>query len=209
MTPCSDAMARNRHDQQLRERIAQEAARIMATESVEDFRMAKDKAATRLGVSDHVQLPTNVEVEEALRAYQALFQEGSQPRTLQQLREVSLQAMEFLAVFNPRLVGAVLAGTASDHSPVQLHLFATTPEEVAIFLNDAGIPFDTAGCSLKLTRDERADYPGFRLLADDVCVELTVFPADGIRQAPLSPVDGRPMARASANRVRTLLADSS
>ena len=29
-------------------------------------------------------------------------------------------------------------------------------------------------------------------------VEATVFPLDGIRQAPVSPVDGKPMRRADA-----------
>jgi hypothetical protein len=32
-----------------------------------------------------------------------------------------------------------------------------------------------------------------------------VFPLDGIRQAPVSPVDGRPMRRADAAELETLL----
>jgi hypothetical protein len=36
-------------------------------------------------------------------------------------------------------------------------------------------------------------------------VDATVFPRDGIRQAPLSPTDGRPMRRAAASEVLALV----
>ena len=40
---------------------------------------------------------------------------------------------------------------------------------------------------------------------DDQSIEATVFPTDGIRQAPVSPVDGRPMKRANTVEVEALL----
>ena len=36
-------------------------------------------------------------------------------------------------------------------------------------------------------------------------VELVVFPLDGLRQAPPSPVDGRPMRRADVGEVAVLV----
>jgi hypothetical protein len=50
------------------------------------------------------------------------------------------------------------------------------------------------------------EYPGVRFEVDDQAIEATVFPTDGIRQAPVSPVDGRPMRRADAADVEALLA---
>jgi hypothetical protein len=44
-----------------------------------------------------------------------------------------------------------------------------------------------------------------RFALDDQAIEATVFPADGIRQAPVSPVDGRPMRRASIAEVEALI----
>ena len=49
-------------------------------------------------------------------------------------------------------------------------------------------------------------YPGQRFELEDQPIEVTVFPTDGIRQSPVSPVDGRPMKRASAIEVEALLA---
>jgi hypothetical protein len=36
-------------------------------------------------------------------------------------------------------------------------------------------------------------------------VDAVVFPVDGIRQSPASPVDGKPMRRASAAEVEAML----
>jgi len=36
-------------------------------------------------------------------------------------------------------------------------------------------------------------------------VDATVFPIDGIRQAPVSPVDGKPMRRIDADELEVLL----
>ena len=48
-------------------------------------------------------------------------------------------------------------------------------------------------------------YPGVHFEMDDFEIEATVFPTDGIRQAPVSPVDGKPMKRANAFEVEALL----
>ena len=57
----------------LRRALAQEAARIMAEHGIEDFLQAKRKAADRLAVHEVSVLPSNVEIEAALRAHQRLF----------------------------------------------------------------------------------------------------------------------------------------
>lgn len=178
----------------------------MADEGVRDFATAKRKAAERLGLPTNRHLPTNVEIEEALVAHQRLFRSDSQPAHLRRLRETARQAMQMLAGFQPRLVGPVLAGTADTHSPVNLHLFAETPEQVNLFLMERHIPHEWDERVLRLSADRQERYPMCRLLAGDVAVEMTVFPLKGLRQAPLSPVDGKPMRRAAIAAVEQLLA---
>ena len=99
----------------LRIRIAQEAARLISESGIRDYALAKRKAADQLQVSDLGQLPRNDEIEEALYQYQRLFRFDEQPRRLRYLRTVALRAMEFLAAFEPHLVGTVLRGTADQH----------------------------------------------------------------------------------------------
>lgn len=193
-------------DKHMRQRLAQEAARLMAEEGVQDFFTAKRKAAERLGAPHTQNMPRNKEIEEALQDYQRLFLGAEGAEQLGRLREAAVQAMRFFAPFEPRLAGSVLTGTAGAHSDVNLHLFADAPEEVNLFLMGAGIPFEVGLRRLRLNRETSGDIPSVRFLAGEQSIEALIFPANGIRQAPLSPVDGRPMERAALGRVEELLA---
>ncbi len=190
---------------QMRVRIAQEAARLMAEQGITDFYVAKRKAAQHLGAPDTRNMPRNAEVEEALAAYQRLFQAGEQAMHLNDLRLSATRAMRFLEDFNPRLVGSVLSGTAGPHSDINLHLFADTAEQVALFLMEQTIPYEDKLKRFRLGRDETREFPVFRFRAGEHAVELTVFPNEGRREAPRSPVDGKPMRRASLQDVELLL----
>lgn len=190
---------------QTRQRVAMEAARVMAEEGISDFHDAKKKAAQRLGVTARQDMPANQEIEFELRAYQSLFQGVNHEQVLEKLRNTALEAMRFLKQFEPRLVGPVLEGTAGTHASVQLHLFADTPEQVNLYLMEKGIPFDSAMQSVKYPNGERCNYPKMTFVAGETSMELTVFPPEGLRQAPCSPVTGRPMARSGMTAVEQLL----
>lgn len=189
----------------LRRALAQEAARVMAEHGIRDFLFAKRKAAERLGVTDNAVLPRNVEIEEALAQYQRLFRGNSHLESLYAQRQVALEAMRRLREFEPRLVGSVLSGTATEHADVQLHLFADSAESVAIKLMDAGIPHEVTERRVKMNAERVLAYPGVRFEIADQPIEVTVFPTDGIRQAPVSPVDGKPMRRANVVELEELL----
>ena len=112
---------RHRDAHRIRMLLAQECARIMAEEGIQDFRTAKRKAAFRLAVTDKGVMPDNAEIERALLDYQRLFHADRQAIRLRGLRETALEAMRFLARFRPRLVGSVLSGTAGPHAHIHLH----------------------------------------------------------------------------------------
>src|ERR1700761_9330662 len=190
----------------LRRALAQEAARVMAEHGVRDFLFAKRKAAERFGVTDGAVLPKNTEIESALVEYQRLFNGDSHTETLHAQRTAALQAMRQLSEFEPRLVGPVLSGTATEHSEVQLHLFSDTPETVTIWLMDQGIRHEVMAKRVKMNAERVLEYPGVRFEVDDQSIEATVFPTDGIRQAPVRPVDGKPMRRADVADLEALLA---
>ncbi|WHZ19533.1 MAG: hypothetical protein OJF55_001682 [Rhodanobacteraceae bacterium] len=192
---------------QLRRRVALEAARLISEHGIRDYQAAKRKAAQHVGVSDEGYLPRNREIEDALREHQRLFRAGEQPRALRARREAARGAMRFLARFEPRLVGAVLDGTADTHSPVTLHVFDDSPEAVTGFLRDHGIAFETHARTLRLDRERSAEFPVLHFDAGGVAVDVTVFPRDALRQAPLDRIDERPLQRASLATVDALLAE--
>ncbi|WP_414487645.1 hypothetical protein [Stenotrophomonas maltophilia] len=188
-----------------RHRLAHEAARLMAQGGIRDFHQAKLKAASRLGIHDDASLPRNVEIEDALREYQRLFAGPQHGNELQRRREAALRALEFLHAFAPRLVGPVLDGTADANSPVQVHLHSDDPEAVHRFLDEQGIPAESRVRRLRLDRERSLDVPVWVFSAEDLTFDLAVLPYDALRQAPLSPVDEKPMRRASQAQLRELL----
>ena len=190
---------------QLRRRIALEAARLISEHGIRDYGMAKRKAAAHVGVNDEGYLPRNREIEEALREHQRLFLADAQPDDLRRRREVARDAMRFLARFEPRLVGAVLDGTADAHTPISLHVFDDVPEAVAEWLREHCIAFDLRARSVRRDRGHSTEFPVLRFSADGIAVELTVFPRDALRQAPLDHIDARPRQRASLAMLEALL----
>lgn len=202
-------MTRRTHSRepQLRRAIAQEAARIMVEHGIDDFLLAKRKAAERLLVSsaNNTVLPKNEEIEAALVEHQRLFQSGRHEQQLHALRSAALRLMRLLDNFKPRLVGSVLSGSATAHSEINLHVFADRAEQIALRLEEIGIVSQHAEKRFRYDADRQLSYPSFKFVAGQQAVEIVVFPVDGIRQAPVSPVDGKPMARADRNEVENLL----
>lgn len=197
------------HDrlQRNRLRVAQEAARLMSEQGIRNFHHAKLKAAERLGILDTQALPRNLEIEQALREHQRLFLGDIQPQLLRQRREAAVEAMTFLALFEPRLVGAVLDGTADVHSAVCLHVYSDDGEAVVQYLREHGVPIEMQARRLRYSRTEQPEYPVLLFAADTVPFDLTVLPRNALRQAPLDRTDDRPMRRASLAQVETLLAE--
>jgi hypothetical protein len=207
---CSDSMPKKSpiEDDRARQLLAQEAARIIVDQGLRDYRIAKTKAAERLGMNSRGALPGNTEIEQAIAEHLLLFGGESHADFLYGLRSTAMSAMRLLEDFTPRLVGPVLAGTADDNSAINLHVFADSCEVVALFLADRGFACRLYERRLKTRRGRGVQpdiIPGYEFKFEGEPVEATVFPIDGIRQAPLSPIDGKPMRRADEKSVGALL----
>jgi hypothetical protein len=195
----------SRLEAQLRHQISVEAARIMSDEGVRDFQVAKRKAAERLSIPDNKHVPTNQEVEQALREYLELFHAKRLSGTLETLRECAVEAMHFFAEFKPRLVGSVLNGIVTPESRIQIHISADTSEDIGLLLTDHNIPFEETDKRLRYGGDRYETCPVYCFSADNNPIEVFVFNHKRGRETPLSPVDGRPMKRATITQVEELL----
>src|SRR5688572_4088912 len=190
----------------LRSAVAQEAARLMAEHGIQDYLLAKRKAAERYGVFDGAFLPKNTEIEAALISHQRLFGAAQHERSLQEQRRVAAEAMRLLEKFEPRLVGPVLSGSATEFADIQLHVFSDSAEAVYTHLIDGRFEYEVLERRMRLAPGRELSVPSVRFWIGDVTVEAFVFPRDGIRQAPVSPVDGKPMRRADRREVLQMLA---
>ncbi len=189
----------------LRASIAYEAARILNELGRCDYHTARTKAAQRLGCKDHKRLPNNSEIEQALLEYKQLFYSDDQAQTLHNLRQLALEAMSNLAQFSPRLVGQVLSGTADPHTPVQIHLFADNPEQVAFFLMERGIPYRESEKIASFPKGKKQRQPSFKFQSGDTEIELIWFTPKTIGHPPISSLDQKPEKRASLTQLKDLL----
>jgi len=196
----------NKKLKQTRRGIAAEAARIMATQAQYNFRRAKQKAAERLGIRASTALPSNAEVEDALRAYQQFYGGQQHKYQIQKMREIALRVMRSLASFYPRLVGPVLEGTANEHARVSLHVFNDPPDAIAVHLMDQGLVFRDEQRKIRWHDGSYRQVPLLITDTEDATIELALFSFVDLRQAPPSPVDGRPQKRAPLSEVEYLLA---
>lgn len=188
--------------------IADEAARIIQEQGVTDFRGAKAKALERLGLRAGGPLPSNGEIEIALAERNRIFRGDHHPRQLRRARVAAIEIMRCLSAFHPRLVGAVLSGNTTDHSPIELHLFSDAAEAVAISLDAIGIAHRPVQHRQRLRQGCIEHFPGYRFEAAEFEFSATVFPERRRRQSPLSPIDGRPMRRAGLREIERLVEDA-
>ena len=195
---------RNTRPNGLRTSIAAAAARIMAEDGIDDFALAKRKAARQLGASDMQALPGNDEIEAELHAYRSLYQAEEHPERLQALRRAALDAMRLLERFHPYLTGPVLAGTAGPYADIDLQLFPESGKEVEIFLLDLGVAYDCVE-TRRYTGDRARAVSLLRFEWEGARFNISVFDPRDHRTALKTSVAGRVMERAAAAEVAALV----
>lgn len=185
--------------------LANEAARIIQEQGLKDFRTAKDKAVERLGYRNAGTLPSNGEIEHALAERNRIFGGNAHLMHLGQLRQTAMNMMRALSTYHPRLVGPVLSGHATEHSCIELHLFNDSVEAVSVSLDALGVNHHIAQFRHQFRRGQGQHFPGYRFEIGGCEFLATVFSQLRRRNAPLSPVDGKPMQRADLREIERLL----
>ena len=192
----------------MRARIAAAAARIMAEDGIDDFALAKRKAARRLGAPDTEALPANDEIEAELRAYRSLYQAEEHPERIAELRRAALEAMQRFARFNPYLTGPVLAGTAGPYAEIELQLFPESVKEVELFLLDQNLAYSTSEAR-RFAGDRARAIAVLTLEWQGAPLKLSVFDPRDERLALKTSQAGRVIERAAIGEVQALLAPGS
>lgn len=188
----------------MREHLAHHAARLMAEGGITDYAYAKRKAAKQMGAEDTHHLPSNQQVDEALRSFRLLYQSDSHPDILRQLRAEALQVMRLLEPFHPYLTGSVLNGTAGEQSDINLIVYSDDEKAVLMFLLKHNLPFESSEWRVNLAGRQQV-VPSLALQTETgIPVHVAVLPENarhgGNRKAE---------TRADAGAVALLLGASS
>lgn len=175
--------AREQHSR--RRLLAQEAARVMIGEGVNDYGAARRLAASRLGIAARHFWPTDEEILDAAHEWQRIYRFNQGKDHLNRLRRLACEAMEFLESFSPRLTGCVATGAAGEHAAITLEVFADPAEEVLKKLFDAQIPYTVHGVAGHGKGAQGVPAASeIRFFVDGVAMELCVWPTSYRRQLP-------------------------
>jgi hypothetical protein len=183
---------------QTRTRIAGAAARLIAEHGIGDYALAKRKAAHSLGLPDGTPLPENAEVENELRTYQRLFQDGEQSARIDHLRQKACELMAIMCRFNAYLTGSVLDGSAGRYAEIDIQLFTDSAKDVEIFMLNQRLDFTHS-----VPRSERAEAV-LTLNDADAVINLIIYPARDERVA-FKTRDGRIRQHARRDAVLKLI----
>lgn len=187
-----------------RSRIAHLAARLMAEDGVEDYALAKRKAARQAGIPDTRELPTNDEIADALRLYNEIYHGGEHRDRLRELREKAVEAMRELAPFQPYLTGSVLNGNAGKYADINLHLFTDNEKAVELHLIDRDIPYKATQVRL-YAGEMPLTAPVYTLNDEGIEIQLTVLTPRELRVPVRTSLEGKAIERAKLSAVEQLL----
>lgn len=197
-------MVRDRGRNDERNRIAHLAARLMAEDGIEDYALAKRKAARQSGVPDSRQLPTNDEIDDALRVYRQLYHEDEQRKRLHALRAKAIRAMREFARFNPYLTGSVLSGSAGKYADIDLQLFTDNAKAVELYLIERRVPYKT-GQSRLYSGDKLCTFPVFTFDDGGTDILLTVLATHDLRAPLKTSLGGKAIDHAKLQTVEMML----
>jgi hypothetical protein len=174
--------ARCRQD---RSRIAQVAARLIAEHGLDDWGLAKRKAARQLLLPDSTPFPSNEEIEQALFEFHALFGGDAHVRTLRAQRARALDWMQRLSSWAPLLVGGVAAGWAGAHADVRIELAADDPKVVEMMLAGCGVRYEA------LSRPAQDSSTELLIAESTTSIRLTIVGVNDRRSRPRKDTDVR------------------
>jgi hypothetical protein len=137
-----------------------------------------------------------------------LFHGKAYQERLHHQRLAALTAMEQLHEFRPRLTGAVLSGTATEHAPITLHVFCATVDDLALWAQARRIPMRLGERRVRVGIGEYIELPCYEFAADGQQFELLVFTEKFQRLTPRCPVDGGALRRIGTRELSNLLAAS-
>ncbi len=177
----------------------------MYFDGIKEYLRAKKKAAGELGVEV---FPNNLEIRRAMDRLADEVEGPEQRRIrLRHLRQQALVLMELLDPHHPRLIGSVLSGMIHRNSDIDIHTFSDDHSRVGRRLAEGGHDVQLEIAQVRKGGEDR-DFPHYFVEMEAAVADISVYPEVEFTRPQKSSVTHRKMERASAGRLRQLIADS-
>ena len=200
-----DGIDRSRGREKFRRQIIVEAARLMYRRHEKEYYRAKLKAARAVcgGWVKPSDLPSNSEIRDEIQRMACLFEGEGRHERLRDMRIDALRLMRLLAAFKPKIIGSTLTGHVRHGSDIDLHVFTTNVDSVAMALDQEGMTYDIEHKRVTKQGEERV-YTHVHI-QDRFPIELTVYSTDKVAYAFKSSITGKAIERATLPQFEQLL----
>lgn len=187
-----------------RQSLARLAAQLIVERGFNDYHQAKAKALEILCLGKKKNLmPSNQEVYDALKDYQSLYLGEKQISLIRQKQLVADKFMRHLLPFEPHLTGGVLDGTATCQSPIEVHVFSLTHDDVYIHLIDRKFKVQTKNSRYAFDGHHSIHIPCYEINFLDETFRIISF-VEKFRP-PLCPILRKPMQRLAHKDLNAML----
>lgn len=115
--------------------VAKEAARLLYTGAVDEYKQAKAEAAHSMGVEA---MPSNYEVALELDILADEIEGEERKKLILSMRRDAVLVMRVLSDFQPRLIGSVWRGTARKGSDIDVTVYAFKLADILSVLEASG-----------------------------------------------------------------------
>ena len=192
-------------ERDVRRRIAREAAQLLYSRVVHEYKQAKELAAQSLG---YRLMPTNAEVAIELDKLIDELEGSLRNQRLFEMREDALEVMEVLRSFSPRLIGSVWRGLVRDGSDIDIEVFVEDPSQVLEALASAGYPL------LSVRKISPPESCGEEVFTQVITrsprgykVEVLVRPSDWVNRVRTCDIFGDRLTGLSLEQLRRILSE--
>lgn len=158
-------------DKIIKKSIANKAAEIIFEEGVSDYLFAKKKAAKTLNYDDHKILPSNIDIDQALKSYQnlkSLFRINEEEFAL--LKKVALEFMNIFKDFHPHVSGPLASGKYIQNQKLLINLYSDDTKEIEYKLFDNQLSFE-----IESTESNPHLIEKYLIYFQDIAINLSVY----------------------------------
>jgi hypothetical protein len=158
--------------------IANRAAEIIMEEGITDYQFAKRKAAKYLDYQSSDFLPSNDEIDSALKEYQKIYQADIDVSLIDKIKIEAIRVMELFKNFNPHLVGQLIDGLIPKYPVLQINLYTDNMKEIEYLLLNNKIEFDLKDKNISEKRTKKKSLrsiPIFKIEGSYFPIELKIL----------------------------------
>ena len=159
---------------QARITIANRAAEIIMEEGITDYHFAKKKAAKYLGYQSSDFLPSNDEIDNALKEYQKIYQGDTDTSLVIIIKNEALLIMELFKDFKPHLLGQLIDGLIPKYPVLQINLYTDNMKEIEYLLLNNKIEFDLKDKNISEKRTKKKSLRSIPIIK----IEGSYFPIE-------------------------------